>query len=243
MGQGRILDACLDDTLHPDKAAKVLATALRDDQYEELATYFRALGEPSRVRLLHCLLDAELCVCDLAALSNLSVAATSQQLRTAHLAQPESRKAPPGRQGHVVLPCRRAHTQVAKRHARASCPRSSSPCAKRSSSRRIDPVSRFTNLPLAELLEETETRLTLLSGLFLVAGIVSSLVSAPSLVQMGIYLTAILVGGMPIVREAWEALTEERRLTIDSLVVIAVVGAAHLGAMVGSRSRGLSLLV
>ena len=82
MDQGRILDACLDDTLHPDKAAKVLATALRDDQYEELATYFRALGEPSRVRLLHCLLDAELCVCDLAALSNLSVAATSQHLRT-----------------------------------------------------------------------------------------------------------------------------------------------------------------
>ena len=82
MDQGRILDACLDDTLHPDKAAKVLATALGDDQYEELATYFRALGEPSRVRLLHCLLDAELCVCDLAALSNLSVAATSQHLRT-----------------------------------------------------------------------------------------------------------------------------------------------------------------
>ena len=82
MDQGRIFDACLDDTLHPDKAAKVLATALRDDQYEELATYFRALGEPSRVRLLHCLLDAELCVCDLAALSNLSVAATSQHLRT-----------------------------------------------------------------------------------------------------------------------------------------------------------------
>ena len=90
-------------------------------------------------------------------------------------------------------------------------------------------MTRFANLPLAELLEETETRLTLLSGLFLAAGIVSSLVSAPSLVQTGVYLTAILVGGVPIVREAWEALTEERRLTIDSLVVIAVVGAVILG--------------
>ena len=90
-------------------------------------------------------------------------------------------------------------------------------------------MTRFANSPLAELLEETETRLTLLSGLFLVAGVVSSLVSAPSLVQTGIYLTAILVGGVPIVREAWEALTEERRLTIDSLVVIAVVGAVILG--------------
>ncbi len=82
MAQLRALDACLDNTLHPEQAASVLATLLRDDQYEELAAYFRVLGEPSRVRLLHCLLDAELCVCDLAALANLSVAAASQHLRT-----------------------------------------------------------------------------------------------------------------------------------------------------------------
>ncbi len=78
----RTVDDCLDETLHPEQAARVLATLLRDDQYEALAAYFRVLGEPSRVRLLHCLLSAELCVCDLAALSNLSVAATSQHLRT-----------------------------------------------------------------------------------------------------------------------------------------------------------------
>ena len=82
MAQERGLEQCLDETLHPDRAARVLATLLRDDQFEELAAYFRVLGEPSRVRLLHCLFDAELCVCDLAALSNLSVAATSQHLRT-----------------------------------------------------------------------------------------------------------------------------------------------------------------
>ena len=82
MPQPRTLDDCLDETLHPQRAAEVLATLLRDDQYDSLADYFRVLGEPSRVRLLHCLLNAELCVCDLAALSNLSVAATSQHLRT-----------------------------------------------------------------------------------------------------------------------------------------------------------------
>ncbi len=82
MSQLPTLDACLDDTLHPERAAKVLTTLLRDDQFEDLAAYFRVLGEPSRVRLLHCLLDAELCVCDLAALTNLSVPATSQHLRT-----------------------------------------------------------------------------------------------------------------------------------------------------------------
>ena len=81
----------------------------------------------------------------------------------------------------------------------------------------------------AELLRETETRLTFLTGVFFLAGIVSSLVAAPSLVRAGLYLTAIVVGGVPIVREAWEALTEDRRLSIDSLVVVAVIGAVLLG--------------
>ena len=85
------------------------------------------------------------------------------------------------------------------------------------------------NLPFADLLEETETRLTLLSGVLLLAGIISSLVAAPSLAQVALYLTAIVIGGVPIVREAGEALIEERRLTIDTLVVVAVIGAALLG--------------
>ena len=81
----------------------------------------------------------------------------------------------------------------------------------------------------AELLRETETRLTFLTGVFFLAGIVSSLVAAPPLVRAGLYLTAIVVGGVPIVREAWGALTEDRRLSIDSLVVVAVIGAVLLG--------------
>ena len=82
---------------------------------------------------------------------------------------------------------------------------------------------------VSELFEETETRLTALSGLFFLAGVVSSLAAAPVLAQAGIYLAAIAAGGVTILREAWEALWEERRLTIDSLVVVAVVGAVLLG--------------
>ncbi len=79
------------------------------------------------------------------------------------------------------------------------------------------------------LLAETGTRLTLASGVLLLAGIASTLLSAPDTVQTLLYLAAILVGGGPIVREAWEALIEHRRLSIDALVVIAVIGAAILG--------------
>ena len=46
-----------------------------------LAETFRALGDPTRVRILDALSRAELCVCDLAALVGLSESATSHQLR------------------------------------------------------------------------------------------------------------------------------------------------------------------
>ena len=46
-----------------------------------LAETFRALGDPSRVRMLDALARAELCVCDLASLIDLSESAVSHQLR------------------------------------------------------------------------------------------------------------------------------------------------------------------
>lgn len=46
-----------------------------------LADIFKVLGDPTRVRLLHALALAELCVCDLAALVGLSESAVSHQLR------------------------------------------------------------------------------------------------------------------------------------------------------------------
>ncbi len=46
-----------------------------------LADTFRALGDPTRVRILHALSGRELCVCDLAALLGMTSSAVSHQLR------------------------------------------------------------------------------------------------------------------------------------------------------------------
>jgi ArsR family transcriptional regulator len=46
-----------------------------------LADTFRALGDPTRVRMLDALAHGELCVCDLAAVVGLSESAVSHQLR------------------------------------------------------------------------------------------------------------------------------------------------------------------
>ena len=85
------------------------------------------------------------------------------------------------------------------------------------------------SLHVPQLLRDTEMRLTSITGVFFLAGVVSSLLSAPPLARAGLYLAAIVIGGVPIVREAWEALSNERRLNIDALVVVAVAGAVLLG--------------
>ncbi len=73
---------CAIECFHPRTVARV-QEALADDA-ERLAAgaeLFKMLGNPKRVLILRALREAELCVCDLAHLLGLSVAATSQQLR------------------------------------------------------------------------------------------------------------------------------------------------------------------
>lgn len=48
---------------------------------ERVAERFNALGDPTRIRILHALSRAELCVCDLSKVAGRSMPATSQQLQ------------------------------------------------------------------------------------------------------------------------------------------------------------------
>jgi ArsR family transcriptional regulator len=68
---------------HADAARVAEVRAAQPDALtvERLAEIFKALGDPTRVRLLSALAAAELCVCDLATLLGLSESAVSHQLR------------------------------------------------------------------------------------------------------------------------------------------------------------------
>jgi len=59
----------------------VQAAPLSEETVNALAETFRALGDGTRVRILHALSRAEVCVCDLAAAMNVSESAVSHQLR------------------------------------------------------------------------------------------------------------------------------------------------------------------
>ena len=75
-------DDCAVRSIDPDKVARTRERLVREDEAEALAASFKLLGEPSRLRMLHALLEAgELCVCDLAAVVEVSETSVSHAMR------------------------------------------------------------------------------------------------------------------------------------------------------------------
>ncbi len=76
-----VADACEVFHIDPAKVARLRNVLISEPSVDALAETFRALGDPTRVRVLDALSHGELCVCDLAALLGLTQSATSHQLR------------------------------------------------------------------------------------------------------------------------------------------------------------------
>lgn len=82
MSNSSYIDAsCEGFHAQPSKIARVRRRLLTEDAGAALAETFKTLGDLTRVRLLDALAQAELCVCDLAALVGQSESAVSHQLR------------------------------------------------------------------------------------------------------------------------------------------------------------------
>lgn len=122
--RGAPADAC--DVFHVDPArvARVREALIGPEVVHGLAETFRALGDPTRVRMLDALSHGELCVCDLAQLIGLSQSATSHQLRLLRqLRIVRSRRA--GRMVFYALDDRHVVTLVRQglRHVEEDAPR------------------------------------------------------------------------------------------------------------------------
>ena len=73
---------CTLNEIDPEKVAFVQTKAMPEQTVERLSQLFSALSDPTRLKILHALtVTEELCVCDLAAVAELSVSAVSHQLR------------------------------------------------------------------------------------------------------------------------------------------------------------------
>ena len=74
-------EACSESSRHAESVGKVKAQMLGEREFLFLSELFKALGDYTRVRILHALSVNELCVCALAEVLDMSQSAVSHQLR------------------------------------------------------------------------------------------------------------------------------------------------------------------
>lgn len=81
MAEEIIKETCDESCVHENKVRAVRADMPALETIYALAETFKTLGDPTRIKLLFALMRQELCVCDLAALIDVSESAVSHQLR------------------------------------------------------------------------------------------------------------------------------------------------------------------
>jgi len=74
-------DVCQTKCIHQAKVDRVFEELPAELLLTKMAEIFKLLADPNRLRLLHALALEEMCVCDLAALVDVSDSAVSHQLR------------------------------------------------------------------------------------------------------------------------------------------------------------------
>lgn len=75
------IEVCKPEVIDYEKVERVRSLLPDTQDINELSETFKVLSDPSRLKIVLALANAEMCVCDLAALINLSVSAISHQLR------------------------------------------------------------------------------------------------------------------------------------------------------------------
>jgi len=75
------IDRCDCAVIHEDVVNRVRENMPQEEYLYDLAELFKVFGDSTRVRILWALDEAEMCVCDIAVLLNMTQSAISHQLR------------------------------------------------------------------------------------------------------------------------------------------------------------------
>lgn len=78
---GGKIEKCDIICVNHDAVERVSKDLMDKEFLQKMADIFKVLGDPNRVKIVHCLSKEELCVCDLAQLLSMSLSAVSHQLR------------------------------------------------------------------------------------------------------------------------------------------------------------------
>jgi ArsR family transcriptional regulator len=74
-------DCCEVIIIHDDVVSEASKVQLTDDMVLKMANFYQALSDPTRLRIVHTLIHSEMCVCDLAAVLEMTQSSISHQLR------------------------------------------------------------------------------------------------------------------------------------------------------------------
>ena len=75
------IDRCDCTTIHEEVVGKVRNGMPREDTLMDLSDTFKVFSDSTRLKILCALIQAEMCVCDIAALLGMTQSAVSHQLR------------------------------------------------------------------------------------------------------------------------------------------------------------------
>ena len=75
------IECCDCNEIHEDLLKIVNDTMPEETEHYDLAELFKVFGDSTRIRILFVLFEAEVCVCDLAKVLNMTQSAISHQLR------------------------------------------------------------------------------------------------------------------------------------------------------------------
>ena len=98
LDENKAVPTCSANIIHDETVAFVKSGMLENEQFEKLSMFFKAISDETRIKILYSLSRSKMCVCDLAALLDMTVSAISHQLRV--LKQAELVKSE--KQGKVV---------------------------------------------------------------------------------------------------------------------------------------------
>lgn len=74
-------ERCDCTVIHEHIVDKVRSTMPQEENLYDLADLFKVFGDSTRIKIIYALFEAEMCVCDIAALLDMTQSAISHQLR------------------------------------------------------------------------------------------------------------------------------------------------------------------
>lgn len=75
------IETCSCNVIHEEVVNKVKNKMPNEEMLYDLAEFFKVFGDSTRIKIMYALFEQEMCVCDIAALLNMTQSAVSHQLR------------------------------------------------------------------------------------------------------------------------------------------------------------------